>query len=316
MKVLFRVDGDADIGFGHLNRCSVLAKSFIKQGHSVVFVTKWSPGCESFLKCVSVHYDLDNKWPSADLCIVDCYNYRNSYYTKLKQCYARVLFFDDIEFSVPNAVDGVINVQIYAKKNMYPSQVKCFVGGHYFLLRDEFIACNQSQNADHIFVCMGGSDPEQQTLRISTLLSQVSNRLQDVVIGPGHSSNSAVEQLSMLPNVIIHRSPSSIGKIMSQASYAITGAGSLLYELAVVGVPVACLILGNNQHMVAHSFAAKGCVLNLGRFDEIQDEKILYCIQQFDKDTILHQKLAEKSSQLIAGNGADLLAMDIKKWLN
>jgi spore coat polysaccharide biosynthesis predicted glycosyltransferase SpsG len=38
--ILIRCDSGVEVGFGHLSRCSVIAKEFLKKGNNIFFIIK------------------------------------------------------------------------------------------------------------------------------------------------------------------------------------------------------------------------------------------------------------------------------------
>lgn len=254
-------------------------------------------------------------WPGADACIVDLYEYRAEYYRVLSKKYSRIVIFDDDTFQVPERVAAVINPNIYADSSLYPPGIKAFVGSRYYLLRPEFTECPQgSYKGEHLLICMGGSDPEGQTGRILSIARRITDRPIDVVFGAPGCEPSLVEYSGM-SGVMVHTAVRRMRPLMERAAYAVVGAGTLLYELAYMGIPAACLCLADNQRMNAEVFAGKMAALFIGHHTHVSDDAIAATLVKLEKDSALRSTIRTNAQKMIDGRGAERLAKDLATWI-
>jgi len=318
-KLVIRTHASPDVGFGHLNRCLILAEALRQYGCDVDVYVNSHPSIQEFIKTLKIHYlaasNIDDL-PQADACVVDMYCYDSEYYKELRKKYKKIIIFDDDELDIPEGVSAIINGNIYAKKNNYPKTIFCFAGIKYFLLRTEFLGKQKSPHAKNIFVCTGGSDPENQTTRILSLLSKVTVRQIDVVYGPGFDNESIMSEWSSHPQIKSHYAIDNISELMQDAAYCVTGAGSIMYELGYMGVPVACLGLAKHQRIIAEHFERKEAVVNLGDYSKASDLDIMKNLKIMDADANMRMKLGRNIKQLIDGKGSKRLACDLTKWIN
>ena len=100
MKVVILTAASEDIGYGHLNRCAILAESLSQLGTKVYLVLSDTVS-ENFFQSSTIEVILQNNTcdlPDANVCIVDLYNYDDEYYDGLKSKYSNIIIFDDDDF--------------------------------------------------------------------------------------------------------------------------------------------------------------------------------------------------------------------------
>tara|TARA_Y100000588_G_scaffold351537_1_gene403430 strand:- start:1830 stop:2825 length:996 start_codon:yes stop_codon:yes gene_type:complete len=272
-QILIRADGNSMIGLGHLARCSGLLNALLTKGVSSVLLTEDNEVSGAFLRDQnSVIYenrsrltDVSN-WPPASMYIVDLYDYDPALYLDLKRNNKCVIYiYDDENHVIPDGVDGVINPNIYANDNEYPG-VQALCGMQYYVFREEIIHARKqcAPEEDYVFVCMGGSDPEQMTSVVATAISEVSEK--SIVAVLGDPDEIQMDRLMKIRNLSLHIRPSDFASLMTGARYAVTGAGSIAYELAYLRKPMILIQLAENQKMIAESFGKQDGVVNLGDF--------------------------------------------------
>ena len=318
MKIVVRTHASPGIGFGHLNRCQILAEAIRRIGGDVSLIVNDHPSIHSFVGSSNIQ-NLQStnlsEWPAADGCIVDLYCYDVSFYEALRKKYKHIIIFDDFEFQVPHSVSAVINGNICTQSTQYPAHLQTFTGIKYFLMRTEFIGKRQSLNAQNVLVCMGGSDPENQTTRLLEILSKLTARSIDAVFGPGFEDKAVIQKWSTHPQITTHFAVSNMSDLMKNAAFCVSGAGSMMYELAYMGVPIACMSLIDHQRLIAEAFSKEKAAIYLGYFDEITDFQIASQLQILDKDEQTRSKLGQMAQTLVDGKGSQRLASDLRTWL-
>jgi len=298
----------------------VLAKELEKSGVTATLLVRDNAIAREFLQNGKVAFFTNEPavchWPDADACILDIYDVQSSFIEEVQTRYRKVIAIDDGIFEHVSNVSAIINFHVYAASTDYPACKKTFLGPNYYLLRrdiKEALAC--STDKSQVFVCMGGSDPENQTQRIVRILLEITSRPIDVVLGPGFEDRKELFRLEKNPNVFLHRAPKELGGLMNRARYAVTGAGSMLYELAFLKIPTACLTLAENQKKTARAFMSRKAAINLGSHDKITDEQIFASLQQFE-DEQFRETLSLNAGQVIDGLGANRLADSLLDWLS
>lgn len=319
-NILIRVDANPNIGFGHLNRCIILAQKMISRHQKVVLARKDPEILKQNLSKSDV-YQVEEKvlfknWPDAECCIVDLYQFDDNYYQDLKRKYKRIVIFDDYMFYAPKGVDCIINANLYGSEDRYNRKnIKFFTGPKYVMVRKEFSDIKKSDRSESIFLCTGGSDPENQTIRILEILLQITRRPVNVVLGPCYEQHIAIEKYRKHKRVHLFFDPPNIGELMADSAYAVTGAGTMMYELAYLGIPTACISLADNQKLNAESFQDLDAAMHIGFCQNINDQKISAQLHQFDKNADYRERIGNNASSLIDGKGAERLASDLINWL-
>ena len=316
LKFVFITKVNSSIGYGHFNRNIILGKELKKRGNKVQILIEGKFDKRFFSsKCSWINFkdNKKNKLPPADVCIVDFYSYKSEYYKKLKKFYEIIMLFDDCKYIVPDHVSGVINPNIHAQSKLYPAGIKVFSGKKYILIREEFNKIIKNKRRKHIFLCVGGSDPENQMNRLISILLKSTNLSIDAVYGPGFQNLKVVNYWKNHPRIFTHISVTEIGKLMSKAVYAVTSSGSMIYELASIGIPAISIALAHNQKPIGEKFKKSDLINYIGYFKNLTNYKIKNKIKNFEKK-ILSKKIFFKKEEIINKNGRKKLARDIEKW--
>tara|TARA_Y100001970_G_C14239879_1_gene864219 strand:+ start:2262 stop:3230 length:969 start_codon:yes stop_codon:yes gene_type:complete len=318
MDFVIRTHASPEVGFGHLNRCKILSDAIRSEGGQVKILVNSHPSIKNFVNDSKIKFfkDINHiEWPDADCCIVDLYCFETLFYKKLSKIYKKLIIFDDFNYKVPSYVSGVINGNIYAKREKYPIKIKSYIGVDYFLMRTEFLGKKQFANAKNILVCMGGSDPEEQTDRVLKVLSEVTKRKIDVVFGPGFEDKLVIQKWSSHPRTNIHISVSNMSFLMERAAFCVSSAGSILYELSHLGIPTICISLIEHQRLIAEAFSKINAVNYIGYFDEISNSEIAREIKILDQNKSIREKLSKNSRFILDGLGSQRLAKELMNWI-
>jgi len=278
--LLVRVDASAQIGTGHLMRCLALAQAWRDVGGRVVFLMAMeSPPLEARLRSEGmevVHLpvqpgSMDDAIQTADFArqlgadwvVVDGYHFGAEYQRIIKDSGLRLLFIDDIGHAEHYSADLVLNQNIHAHEGLYQNRepyTRLLLGTRYVLLRREFLKWRGWKReipevARKVLVTMGGSDPDNVTLKVIQALHQVDmDGLEAIVVVGGSNPNyeelqSAVQD-SRFP-IRLESNVTNMPERMAWADVAVSAGGSTSWELAFMGVPILNLILAENQQQAS-----------------------------------------------------------------
>jgi UDP-2,4-diacetamido-2,4,6-trideoxy-beta-L-altropyranose hydrolase len=330
---LFRVDGDAQIGIGHVMRCIALAQALQEVNGQPVFVmTTVVPALQSRLESFGMKFtnistqagSYDDSMQTARLAkemsavwvILDGYHFDDNYQKYIKDHELNLLILDDYGHSHHYFADLVLNQNIYAQEDLYVSRelsVQLLLGVNYSLLRSEFLASKVwsreiAPAAQKILVTLGGGDLNNVTAKVIQAIAQINVEGLEVVVIVGGSNphlqsiEKVIQELSF--NVRLISDPPSILGWMKWADIAVSGGGSTCYELAFLGLPSLIIVLAENQRMVAAGLESAGISINLGWHLDVTPQDIAYRVAGLISSHDLRAEMSRRGRELVDGNGA------------
>lgn len=316
--IVFRVDGDNEIGLGHIYRMITLASRMVFN-HNIIFLMDYTKrlGIEkvkeynypiiTFEGENALFRNLEKINP--DIVINDILDTSKEYILKLKNGGYFVVNFEDLGDGSEFA-DLVINA-LY--ENSYPPE-NHYYGYKYVCLRDDFFIFSKKEiqkEVKEILITFGGADPNNLTMR--TLKSVEKLNLKDifikVVLGLGYSSR---EELNNYVNALkkegftvdVKENVKMMAKEMYNVDIVITSNGRTIYEVASIGTP--CISISQNEREVRHLFVHNSrCVMDLGIAYNVSEDNIASAIRELIENYELRKEMNKK-----------LLKFDLKGGIN
>lgn len=334
-EILFRADGNSQIGSGHVMRCLSLADAFTRMGHSCRFLLADATMADmirgrGFAATVlgSNWQDMEGELPlilpqlasAPRLVVADSYALTPRWLTAVQAC-CPVAQFDDEDFFVSPA-NILINYNFSGLDRPYAARyagrsTRLLLGPSYAPLRPAFAAVPQRQirtQVQDILVSTGGSDPENAAGHLLAQLAQ-DTRWQGItfhfVVGALNPRLPGLERAAQaLPGVRLHRNVQQMAQLMCACDVAIAAAGSTLYELCACGTPTITYVLADNQTPGAVAFARRGLMENAGDCRTKADfyPHLLDSLAKLCGDAPRRQRMAAVMQRLVDGRGADRLA--------
>ncbi|MEW6607091.1 MAG: UDP-2,4-diacetamido-2,4,6-trideoxy-beta-L-altropyranose hydrolase [bacterium] len=335
-RAIFRTDGGAKIGLGHIRRCLSLAEGLSQKGIQCIFITRdidpavgkrivannhlveRLPAQADLKKDLSLTINLIKKHQPS-LVITDSYGIDEHYLEQLKKLNVTLMSIDDLS-KLHFCSDIVLNQNVGAKGDDYSTEryTKLLIGPKYALLGKSLRDKHQLKKgikriAQNILVTLGGTDPDNQTLKVVRAIKPVKENLRiTVVIGPGYLYEEILkEEIKTDNRFIIIRDPDDIFSLMEEADLAISAGGSTCYEIACLGVPNIILSLADNQKKVANGLANYGTSVNLGWFKEVTEEQIKKAVEDLIKSRQKREEMSQKSKELVDGRGVERVVEEI-----
>ena len=236
-----------------------------------------------------------------------------------------VMVFDDGGEKNGLPVQGVINGNLGSESLNYELNREGLVlqGIYYFPLSGELEqakprAKRTSGSVNKIFLCMGGSDPEGQTLRLINILKgRIDQEIVDVVLGPYFGPSAEIKDaIGSDPRFVLHQDPTELGILMSRADLAIAAGGMICAELVYFETPSLVLTLADNQEPGAGAVADNGCGISLGRFDSLTDQVIGETLTSLLDRPDLLKSMRSACKRLIDGQGSVRIAREVVDYLD
>ena len=209
MKIVFRVDGSAQIGLGHVMRCLTLASQCLPS-NTITFVscplpatlqkhiesigielitvppsdfnehaTSASPALDNSAQfsharqCIETLGLADNTL--IDILFIDHYQLSASFSEMMRRYCKKIVVIDDLA-NRRHDCDVLLDQNIYTDfetryDQLVPNTCQKLLGPKFAILREEFYQTNvQQRKKNHILVCFGGSDPSNLTERVADVL--------------------------------------------------------------------------------------------------------------------------------------------------
>lgn len=332
-KLLLRADAGPQTGTGHVMRCLALAQAWQEEGMEALFVSAESmpalgkrleiEGMQELLLPGFLPGSLEDAQETAVLAqehsvrwiVIDGYHFGATYQKYLKDAGFSLLVWDDNGRTMHYYADFIINQNIYAEESLYEdreSYTQLLLGTSYAVLRREFWSWRGwereiSDKAKKVLVTMGGSDPDNVTLKVIRALQQIENDdLQVAVIVGGSNAHYPSLKAAIDDDkewIQLQRNVTDMPSLMAWADMAISAAGSTCWELAFMGVPSLLLILAENQERAANYLNKYDIAVRLGFGSEIDLSTIITNTQSLVSDAHLRKEMSSRGAVLVDGFG-------------
>lgn len=332
MRILFRADASTAVGAGHVVRCATLSRQLAQAGHSVQFLCRPDPGnLNAWLEdqgfaVWSLPPGLTDEHSDARACldkmrgqtfhwlVVDHYRLGVAWEMQVATQVGRILAIDDV--ARPHACDLLLDQNpLNAQHARYPAllsaQSSVLLGPTFAMVRPEFSVLRQTTlrrrqgQLERLLVCMGASDPENETTKVlaGLALGRQPALAVDVVIGAANPHRAEVEAAcARLPNARLHVQTTRMAELMAAADCAINAAGSTTWERCTLGLPGIVAILADNQIEIAQTVHQAGAHLCLGRHNKLRAEDYAQAVADLTPDRL--QAMSVAAARFCDGLGA------------
>jgi UDP-2,4-diacetamido-2,4,6-trideoxy-beta-L-altropyranose hydrolase len=312
MRVVFRVEGEPNIGLGHIMRCMALSQSLVKCGHLVFFFM--SQRSQQFclnradwlgeiLPITHNHKNSEPDWLRkqctdlrADWLLLDGYQFDQDYRQSL-QCNAfKFAVFDDMNNSGALHADMVINGALNANLHRYQltaPKALLAVGQHYQVLRQEFLQLTNREysNRKSLTIVFGGSDPKNLTVMAIKYLCKVNASMPITVI-----TGAAYDGLTDLAEVIkssgldithLHDCVSMAEELVN-TKLALSAAGGSQFELLACATPSILVVVAENQKSASQDAASQGWCQVVNSDELSVDVLVMQCLSLWRQPELLN----------------------------
>jgi UDP-2,4-diacetamido-2,4,6-trideoxy-beta-L-altropyranose hydrolase len=342
MRCLFRADASTAIGAGHIARCANLARALAAAGHDVEFACRVLAGdLNGWLESEGfrVHRILGTanaalteatdaeatktavSGQQYDWVIVDHYELGLAWERAMADVAERIFVIDDVgrRHDCHLLLDQNYENPTHA---LYTDAPGCelLLGPQFALLGPQFAALRpaslrRQRDAVHrVLVCMGGSDPFNETGKVLAGLSQLPQEQLciDVAIGSGNPHRRAVEAACAgLRRATLHVQAANMAELMVAADCAICGAGNVTWERCALGLPGLATIMADNQASAAAAVAAAGAHQLLGWRQNLAAEDYARALLGLDSAKL--RLMSAASAAICDGGGAQRVAARLSR---
>jgi len=195
---------------------------------------------------------------------------------------------------------------------LVPTDCTLLLGPNYALLRPEFAAARKESLArrrqpllERVLLFMGGSDPQDETSRALQGVALAARKLRhvDIVVGQAYRGLERLREgihASGLP-AQLHVQTGDMARLMAQADLAITAGGGVSWEKCTLGLPSLVVIVGDNQHLIAHALAAAGAQVTLGWAHAVSPQDYAKQLDRLDEAALAEMSL--RAAAICDGGG-------------
>jgi UDP-2,4-diacetamido-2,4,6-trideoxy-beta-L-altropyranose hydrolase len=283
MKLIFRADGGAAMGLGHLIRSSALADMISTYFPILFLVNDDSPeGIKTDLakkyEILTAKNDAEllNSIDKGDGVILDGYHFSSDFQMEIKKKAAVLISIDDVHdkhfFS-----DLVINQALGITARDYSAEpyTKFLFGPRYCIVRRPFLVNQNKYHYDKtpgiIFICFGGSDFQNITLSLLRELVVPSNNLRfNVVVGVAYQHLEELEKFAELTNSVVSiysgLGAAELSELIRSSDIAIAPGSSILLEILSSGIPAISGYYAENQLDIYNGYLQEGLLIGAGDF--------------------------------------------------
>jgi UDP-2,4-diacetamido-2,4,6-trideoxy-beta-L-altropyranose hydrolase len=318
------------IGTGHVMRCLALAQSWRRFGGRATFlVPGGSPGigrriesegfsCESLTTEGFTQNVVDRMLSSKPtVAVLDGYGFGCPEQSALHEAGSPTLIVDDYGHATEYPARWILNHNAFATEEPYARRGKdsvLLLGSRYALIREEFLQWlawkrEIPARAERILITIGGSDPDNLSLRIVEALGAARIPHLEIILVVGSSNphlpalRVAVER-SALP-IKIEQNVSDMPALMAWADVGISGAGGTSYELCYMGLPALLFVISENQRQVAAKLSGFGAAIHAGWAGEFNESKFVEELGALIESQEKRQGISGRARSLVDGLGAD-----------
>lgn len=300
-RVLFRADGNNEIGLGHVYRCLAIAER-LNENFDCFFAIR-QPSIElrniinkfAILVLLNEYENLQDEAKDLavnivskykiDIITLDGYNFNTAYQQVIKEKCKSVLISIDDDQPFHYVSDIVINHAggINSAKISKESYTKLFLGYDYLLLRKEFIKLLKKgktiKGISSVMICFGGADPNDLTEKILDCLKN-ENKLKKIIVIVGASytqTEKLKHSIAGYSHVEIKNNLDaiSLAELMFNTDLAIVPSSTIGLEAFASGMILLTGTTANNQQNIYKGLIKEDTVIGVGDFNQLICEELL-----------------------------------------
>lgn len=350
-EISFRVDGNTDIGAGHLQRCLNLAKEFRNHNIESNFIIR--PHKDTLFNLISENsFDVSvmnsprysiskaknlrdyKKWMGIDqnsdaletielsdskIIVVDHYGIDEEWCSLVqKQCHCLVVF-DDMAHLERYDADIIINQTPSFNKSKYANKTNAalLLGSDYTSISKEWKELSKKfslkENVKSVLFAPGGTDPFKTTEKILDVFQDKFPNLEvNICFRPTKErKHSLIKSFSKNPNFNFHFNKKSIADIASNCDIALGSAGSGTWERALLGMPQIVFSTSYDQNEIINHISKNGLAYIIDL--NLKDYKInlINALKNLIEDFSARKTLSEAGNNIFDGNGTQRIYKEI-----
>lgn len=261
-KVAFFVNGNSEIGMGHIRRTLLLADEFFTKPS--IFFDRNKTELDFFgdtsyeIESVDGENGLIRKLRegSYDVLINDILQTDEEYMRRIKADIPsiKIINFED-DGSGAKYADTVINcVYEEADESNWLVGAEYYIAPKLFMLQD---AIEVKDKVKNVLISFGGADPMDYTSMLLSLVTQEEYKDYHfhVILGPAYNKKEQIHQNYQNENITFYSNVNNMVEIMKKCDLAITSRGRTGFELAICGIPTICI--AQNDREERHTFLSE-----------------------------------------------------------
>ena len=246
--------------------------------------------------------------------VLDGYHFDTAYQSLLRSAGCRLMVIDDTAHLDRYDADVILNQGLHAQTLTYncSPDTLLLLGTRFALLRMEFqrqqsAARHFPEVAQKVIITLGGSDPENVTLKIIEALEQIPTPDLEVRIlaGPlnAHLTELQHAVASVSPRFCLETNVTNIAPLLDWADLALAAGGTTAWELATMKVPSLIFILADNQEPTAKALDQFGAARCIGYPEKLTCEELATSVLNLMHDRRVRQRMSQRSEVLADGKG-------------
>jgi spore coat polysaccharide biosynthesis predicted glycosyltransferase SpsG/CMP-N-acetylneuraminic acid synthetase len=321
-RILFRTDGSASMGMGHVYRSLAIADALRELSRAEIAFLMSADHAEGLITVSRYGYPvrvvgdgkpdtyLDHIRDFAPAILINDL-------PELDDRYLRALsHLGATTVNLVDTLDDLHRTEEYAQvivsvMNEERETPEGFYGGPgYAILRSHFRDREKEiRTAPRlVLLSFGGSDPQGLTLKAARALQGLDPSVEILAVaGPAFSYHREFEELARtLPRRVplINQAGGHIADLMLEADVVVGSGGMSVYEIAALGTPG--IVLGQNAREEKRmlEFARHGTVTYLGLGPEVDEATLLSAVEDLLRDVERRREMSARGRALVDGLGA------------
>ena len=321
-RILFRTDGSARIGMGHVFRSLAIAEALRAHSPAELAFLMSADHRDGILEVTrrghAVHVAADARIETAlghirdfapGILINDLPSLDDAYLRALSHLGATTVNLVDTldDLDVTEHYKQVI-VSVVGQERETPEG---FYGGpEYAILRSHFRDREKEVRLQPklVLLSFGGSDPQGLTLKAAQALAVLPSEVEIVAVaGPAFSGRGEFDALARtLPRkvTLINEAGGHIADLMLEADVVIGSGGMSVYEIAALGTPGLVLAQNAKEDRRMREFARHGTVEYLGLGTEVEGGALARATTLLLGDVGRRRAMSARGRALVDGQGA------------
>ena len=338
---LFRADGNAGLGSGHLMRCMTIAaelQNITGSPEEICFVCAddagealvksrgflvWKLGTDfrEMEKEIPIWRQMiaDGKIDKASFVFVDSYYVTDTYLEQLRSL-LKVYYMDDFcAHAYP--VDGCVGYNLPADRERFAAlyadrDTTLLVGTQFSPVKKAFRETSfcVKEQVRKILITTGGGDIDNIAGRLLTVIEPLGLEIYCIVgkFSPHLEEMKRREQDNSRLHILWD--VQKMAELMERCDVAISPGGTTLYELMTVGIPFICFSYVDNQIPATEYLSKEGIACYAGAYHRDPEgtiQQVRQLLQAFLQSAELRRRYSESERQVTDGFGAVRIAEHI-----